>query len=86
MAATPESAEADFAEAARSFAELGVVFWRAVTQVEHAERLADEGRHDAAEPLFAEARAVFERLEATPWIGRASQAASAGREPEAVAG
>jgi predicted ATPase/class 3 adenylate cyclase len=85
LAPTPEVAEADFEEATRLFGELGTVFWRAVAQLEHAERLAHEGRHGEAGPLLAEARAVFERLEAAPWIERASQAASAGRESEPVA-
>ena len=52
------------------FDELGVVFWRAVAQLEHAERLAADGRPHEAEPLLAEARDTFERLEAKPWLDR----------------
>ena len=39
---------------------------------------------EEAEPLLAEAREVFERLEATPWLERAARAAGVGREAEAV--
>ena len=81
-----DSAEADigFRRAAEQFRELGMVFWLAVTQLEHAERLVQHGRSDEAEPLLAEAREVFERLDAAPWVARAAQASSSGLEAEAV--
>jgi hypothetical protein len=44
-----------------------------VVQLEHAEWLAGQGRRDEAEPLIAEARETFERLEAAPWLERATQ-------------
>jgi len=44
-----------------------------VTQLEHGEWLAGQGRRDEAEPLLAEARETFERLEAAPWLERAAQ-------------
>ena len=57
--------------AAAQFRALGVPFWQAVTQLEHAEALGEHG--EAAEALAAEARATFERLGAAPWIARASR-------------
>ena len=53
-------------------------FWLALTELEHAESLSAQGRASEAEALLAEAREIFARLEATPWLERA-----AGREPEA---
>ena len=38
--------------------------------LEHAEWLAGEGRIEEAEPLAAEAREIFERLRATPYLER----------------
>jgi hypothetical protein len=55
-----------------------------VTHLEHAEWLDGQGRSEEAEPLLAEARETFERLEATPWLERARQGARAGRKAEAV--
>jgi hypothetical protein len=55
-----------------------------VVLVEHGEWLAGRGRDDDAEPLLAEAREIFERLRATPWLERATRAA-AGRAAEPVA-
>ena len=33
-------------------------------------RLRAQGRAEDAEPMLAEAREIFERLEATPWLER----------------
>ncbi len=69
---TPASGvELHAAVAATTFRELGLRFWLAVTQLEHAELLQARrprrrGRADAAE-----ARAVFAELRAAPWIARA---------------
>lgn len=60
------------------------MFWLALTQLEHAEWLVQQGRADEAEPLVVEAREVFERLEATPWIERADRVGVNRREPEAL--
>ncbi len=57
--------------AAATFRELGLPFWLAVTLLEHGEWLTGQGRTDDAESLLAEAREIFERLEATPWLERA---------------
>ena len=52
------------------FREIAAPFYLAVTQLEHGEWLTGQGRADEAEPLLAEARETFERLEATPWLER----------------
>jgi class 3 adenylate cyclase/tetratricopeptide (TPR) repeat protein len=59
-----------FKRAAASFREIGMPFWLAVTLLEHGEWLVEAGRGDDAEALLAEAREIFERLEATPWLER----------------
>jgi hypothetical protein len=64
------TADAGFAAAARLYGDLPVVFDRAVVLLEHAEWLAGEGRLDEAEPLAAEAREIFERLRAKPYLER----------------
>jgi tetratricopeptide (TPR) repeat protein len=71
-----------FKGAAALFHELAVPFYMAVTQLEHAEWLAGEGRAAEAEPLLAEARQTFDQLQATPWLQRAAQATPSRREPE----
>jgi tetratricopeptide (TPR) repeat protein len=62
--------EARFKAAAGMLRELGIPFWLAVTFLEHAEWLAKEGDGQQAEPLLTEARAIFERLGAQPWLER----------------
>ena len=69
---TPGEVESRFARAAESFLELGMSFWLAVTQLEHGEWLAQQGRGGEAAVLLAEARETFERLEARPWLERLS--------------
>jgi len=59
-----------YAQATGLFRELGIPFWLAVTQLEHAERLIEQGRADEVEPLLAEAREIFEQLGARPWLQR----------------
>src|SRR5262249_55981111 len=56
--------------AAARFRALGIVFWEAVTLLWHAELLVREGRADESAPLSKQARAIFERLRATPWLDR----------------
>ena len=58
-----------FRNAAELLREVGTRFYLAVVLLEHGELLADE-RPDEAEPLLAEARETFERLEAAPWLDR----------------
>jgi hypothetical protein len=64
------------AEAA--FRDLDVPFWLAVTLLEHGELTGDETR-------LAEAREIFGRLEAAPWLARLA-VASAEAESGTVAG
>jgi tetratricopeptide (TPR) repeat protein len=70
-----KAVERPFKAATRIFREFGILFWLAVTLLEHGEWLSGEGRLEEAEPLFAEAREIFERLEATPWLERLDRAA-----------
>ena len=63
LAGSPER----YAEAEGVFGELGIPFWVAVTQLEHA---GDVGG-DEGERLRASARATFEQLGATVWLERA---------------
>jgi hypothetical protein len=66
--------ESGFKSAAGGFREYGFPFWLAVTELEHGEWLTANGRSDEAAPLLAEAREIFERLGAAPWIERTSAA------------
>jgi class 3 adenylate cyclase/tetratricopeptide (TPR) repeat protein len=80
LAPTPDAADSGFATATARFRELELPFWLAVTLLEHGEWLGEQGRSDEAEPLLAEARGIFERLGAAPWLERT------GSPLEAVAG
>ncbi len=62
--------EVGFKAAAGGFREYGFAFWLAVTELEHGEWLAANGRSADATPLLAEAREIFERLGAAPWLDR----------------
>jgi tetratricopeptide (TPR) repeat protein len=81
---SPDEAEHGFRRAAESFDQLGVVFWRAVSQLEHGEWLVQRERAAEGEPLLKDAAAAFERLKATPWTERARHSLSVGRQPEAL--
>jgi ATP/maltotriose-dependent transcriptional regulator MalT len=80
-----ERVEEDFKLAAAAFAEYGLVFLLACTQLEHAEWLVSVGRHDEAEPLLVDARETFERLRATPWLERAAALSPAPASPAPTA-
>ena len=80
-----DSVEQGFKTAEQIFREYAIPFWLAVTQLEHAEWLLERGRAEEAEPLLAESREMFDRLEATPWLERAAEAYPAGREAEVMA-
>ena len=67
----PETASAGFIGAAAICEEIESPFDLAVVRLEHAEWLAAEGRPGEAEPLLEEARTIFERLRAAPWVERA---------------
>jgi tetratricopeptide (TPR) repeat protein len=64
---------AGYTAAAAHFRELAMPFWLAVTLTEHGEWLVSTGSSAEAEPLLAEAREIFERLEARPWLERAAR-------------
>jgi len=72
--------EDGFMAAASVFGEVGVVFSQAVTRLELAEWLIEQDRAEEAEPLLEQAGAVFEGLEARPWLERLSRSA----RPEAA--
>ena len=65
-----EEAERLFKGAGGLFQEIGSPFYLAVTRLEHAEWLNSQGRTEEAQPLLAEAREIFTRLEARPWLER----------------
>jgi tetratricopeptide (TPR) repeat protein len=79
---TEGAADALFSDAAGTFREIGLVFYLAVTLFEHAEWLASQQREADAEPLLSEARAIFEQLDARPWLERAGRVA--GRSAQLV--
>ena len=54
---------AELDAAAERFREIGIPFWLAVTLLEHGELTGDVS-------LLDEAREIFGRLEATPWLER----------------
>jgi class 3 adenylate cyclase/tetratricopeptide (TPR) repeat protein len=73
--------EEGFKGAAGGFREYNFPFWLAVAQLEHAEWLVAHGRTADAEPLLAEAREIFARLEAAPWLERAESVGGAAKVP-----
>jgi tetratricopeptide (TPR) repeat protein len=79
-----DEAERLFKRAGGLFQELAVPLHLAVTRLEHAGWLAAQGRAEDAQPLLAEAREIFERLEAKPWLERLEQPSRAGPTTEAV--
>jgi hypothetical protein len=80
----PDQVQPGFKTAAAILREYGLPFELAIVLLEHGEWLMSQGRADEAAPLLTEAREVFARLEATPWLERTTQASPAAREPEAV--
>jgi class 3 adenylate cyclase/tetratricopeptide (TPR) repeat protein len=75
--------ESGFETAAAIYREVGTLYPLAATLAEHAEWLVEQGRAGEAEPLASEAREIFERLGAKPWLERL--AARHRAEPEAAA-
>jgi hypothetical protein len=59
-----------FEEAGALLREIGARFYLAVVQLEHGRWLVETERADEAEPLLAEARGIFEELQAVPWLRR----------------
>jgi class 3 adenylate cyclase/tetratricopeptide (TPR) repeat protein len=83
LASTADEADSGFTTAITRFRELELPFWLAVTLLEHGEWLGEQGRTDEAEPLLAEAREIFEQLEATPWLERLASTPSSAVEVSA---
>jgi class 3 adenylate cyclase/tetratricopeptide (TPR) repeat protein len=77
LAGDHEAAGPGFASAETVFREISSPFWLAATLQEHAEWLIGAGRDEEAEPLLEEARSIFERLGAQPWIERVDRARGA---------
>ena len=77
--------EALYKSAIGLFRELGTPFSLAVTVLEYAELLASSGRPEGSGTLFVEAREIFERLGATPWLERLEATAGLGAAVEGVA-
>jgi len=69
-----ERVEPGFVAAAERFRQLSMPFLRAVTLLEHGEWLAGQSRYPEAVPLLDDAREVFERLRARPWLERLERA------------
>jgi tetratricopeptide (TPR) repeat protein len=63
-----------FEASSRFFRGLGMPFPLAVSLVEHSEWLRSEDRDGEAEPMLVEARDIFQRLEAAPWLDRIDRA------------
>ena len=80
----PEEADRLFKRADSVFRELALPFYLAVTLLEHGECLLAQDRRQDSEPLLAEAREIFERLDAKPWLERTARTALARPEPNPV--
>ena len=72
--------EAGYNAADSLFRELGLPFWLAVVLLERAELLMVQDRAGDAEPLLAEAREIFERLDATVWLERVARVVPIGSD------
>jgi tetratricopeptide (TPR) repeat protein len=75
--ADAEGAEPRFKRAIALFREIGMSYWLAATLTEFGEWLAKSGRSDEARPMLEEARGIFERLDARPWLERLGSGAPA---------
>lgn len=70
---SPQEVDDVFRDAADAFDGLGRPWWRARVLLDHAERMADDGRSADASPAASEALAVFRRLGAVPLAARAAR-------------
>jgi tetratricopeptide (TPR) repeat protein len=62
--------EPGFKSSAGLFREIGTPFWLAATLLEHGEWLQGQGRREETTPLLDEAKEIFRRLQAGPWLER----------------
>jgi class 3 adenylate cyclase/tetratricopeptide (TPR) repeat protein len=69
----PDRAEAELATAIGLFREIDAPFPLAVALLERAEALETAGRREDTEELLQEARAIFDRLKARPWLDRVAR-------------
>ena len=67
---SPETGDQSFSAAVAMFRDLAMPFWLAVALLEYGEWLAARDRAVEADPLLSEARGIFERLRARPWLDR----------------
>jgi class 3 adenylate cyclase/predicted ATPase len=72
-----DGVEERFETATELFRQVSVPFWLAVTLTEHGEWLTEQGRGDEALPILSEAREVFDRLKARPWLERVDRTTGA---------
>jgi class 3 adenylate cyclase/tetratricopeptide (TPR) repeat protein len=79
-----DAVEPGFAAAERGFRDIGMPFDLAVALLEHAEWLSGEARADEAAPLLAEARQIFDRLGAKPWLARLDRLSQASAAQSSV--
>jgi hypothetical protein len=71
--------------AAGMFRELGMPFPLGATLLERGEWLVGQGRASEAGPLLTEARDIFDRLKAPPWLERLEATQSrVGRSPAEI--
>jgi len=72
----PPADDQDYVAAVTMFRELSMPFWLAVTLLEQGEWLAARGRAGDAALVLTEARQIFERLQARPWLDRLARTTS----------
>jgi class 3 adenylate cyclase/tetratricopeptide (TPR) repeat protein len=70
LAGNDPGADRHFTTATAQLRVLELPFHLAVVHLEHGEWLTARGRPDDAQPLLADARDTFERLQAGPWLER----------------
>ena len=85
MRGVEDGVEDAYASSASLFRELQMPFWLAVTLLEHGEWLVSVGRGDEARPLLDEAREIFTKLGARPWLERLAGAAGSSAEEATMA-
>lgn len=81
-----DDAHDGFKAAVGMFREVRAPFWLAVTLLEHGEWLLRRGRAGEAGPALEEAREIFGRLGATPWLERLEGATGAVLSVEPTSG
>jgi hypothetical protein len=74
----PSGVEADLRAGVTGLAEFGAVGDAARAEEELARWLASQGRFAEAEPLFASARATYERIGALGWLAQMEAEVSSG--------